>query len=230
LPYYARPAPGAPTPTRADVDAVRALQRELGVPESFEWIEETAPGLEPVARRAGLRVRRVPLMVLGEGRWRAPEPPPGIAVRVLEPGDAALAAAGAVQQLAFDHPGTAVGAVGPAERDAAAATQSMLELDFLSERLRRGLTRVAVAEDGGGPLACGGHQPVGGVSGITGIATLPSARRRGLGALVTGRVVEDARERGAAVVFLEAEDADVARIYGRLGFLRVGTACMASPA
>jgi hypothetical protein len=34
------------------------------------------------------------------------------------------------------------------------------------------------------------------------------------------------RERGAELVFIEAEDADVARIYGRLGFERVGTACI----
>ena len=86
-----------------------------------------------------------------------------------------------------------------------------------------------MAEDEGGVLAGGSHQPVGEVTAIVGVATLPSARRRGLAALVTARLVQDARERGAELVFIEAEDADVARIYGRLGFERVGTACIAEP-
>jgi len=86
-----------------------------------------------------------------------------------------------------------------------------------------------VAEDESGVLAGGSHQLMGGVSAIVGVATLPSARRRGLAALVTARLVQDARERGAEIVFIEAEDDDVARIYGRLGFERIGTACIAEP-
>jgi GNAT superfamily N-acetyltransferase len=211
------------------VAAVRARQRDLGVPEALEWIEERTPGLLGVARRAGLKVIQAPLMVLGEGRWRTPEPPAGITVRLLEPGDPALAASGAVQHIGFGHPGTAAGAAGPAERDASAVGQSAVELDFLSERIRNGLTHPVVAEDEGGVLAAGSHQPVGEVSAIVGVATLPSARRRGLAALVTARLVQDARERGAELVFIEAGDADVARIYGRLGFERVGTACIAEP-
>jgi hypothetical protein len=35
-PYYARPALGATTFTTADIARVRARQRELAVPESFE--------------------------------------------------------------------------------------------------------------------------------------------------------------------------------------------------
>lgn len=40
-PFYARPAyPARGTPTVEDVVAVRARQRELGVPESFEWVHD----------------------------------------------------------------------------------------------------------------------------------------------------------------------------------------------
>jgi ribosomal protein S18 acetylase RimI-like enzyme len=176
-----------------------------------------------------MRVREVPLMVLREGRWRTPEPPDGVTVRLLAPGDPALASTGAVQHIAFANPGTAVGQAGPAERDASAVGQSAVELDFLSERIRNGRTQPAVAEDESGVLAGGSHQLMGGVSAIVGVATLPSARRRGLAALVTARLVQDARERGAEIVFIEAEDDDVARIYGRLGFERIGTACIAEP-
>ena len=62
-----------------------------------------------------------------------------------------------------------------------------------------------------------------------GIGTLPAARRRGIGAAVTGRLVADARARGAEIVFLSAAGDAVARLYERLGFHRVGTACFAFP-
>ena len=230
-PYYARPRPrGADTPTVRDVADVRARQRELGVPEALEWIHDLVPGLLAVARRAGLRVREAPLMVLGRGRWRSPLPPPGIAVRLIAPDDPALPALRAVEQIGFANPGTAVGAAGPAERDAFHAQRSPAELEFLSRRIRDGLTQPAVAEDASGPLAGGSHVPVGDVSAIVGVATLPSARRRGLAALVTACLVEDARRRRAETVFLEAENVAVARVYARLGFERVGTACIAGPA
>ena len=228
-PYYARPIPGAGLPTQDAIAAVRARQRDLGVPEALEWIHELLPGLLDVARAARMNVKQVPLMVLGEGRWRTPDPPDGITVRLLGAGDPALAAGGAVQHIGFANPGTAPGAAGPAERDASAVGQSAVELDFLSDRIRNGLTLPAVAEDAGGVLSGGSHQPVGEVTAIVGVATLPSARRRGLAALVTARLVQDARDRGAELIFIEAEDADVARIYGRLGFERVGTACIAEP-
>jgi ribosomal protein S18 acetylase RimI-like enzyme len=110
------------------------------------------------------------------------------------------------------------------ERDV--ATRGLDDLGFLRERLRGGLTAMAVAErDGDGALAAGSHQPVGDVTEVMGVGTLPSARRRGIGAAVTGRLVEHARERGADLVFLSAADDDVARMYERLGFRRVGTAC-----
>jgi GNAT superfamily N-acetyltransferase len=229
-PYYARPIPGAPSPTAEQIARMRERQRELGVPEALEWIHDVQPRLVGVARSAGMKVREAPLMVLGQGRWRTPDPPDGITVRLLRPGDPALAASGAVQHIGFGHPGTEVGEAGPAERDASAVGRSAIELDFLSERIRNGLTQPAVAEDETGPLSGGSHQMVGDVSAIVGVATLPSARRRGLGALVTARLVQDARERGAELVFIEAETPDVARIYGRLGFERIGTACIAEPA
>jgi len=209
---------------------VRERQRDLGVPEALEWIHELMPDLLALVRGSGMKVHEAPLMVLGDGRWRTPDPPDGITVRLLKPGDQALSATGALQHIAFANPGTAVGEPGPRERDESAVGRSAVELDFLSERIRTGLTQPAVAEDEGGPLSGGSHQMVGDTSAIVGVATLPSARRRGLGALVTARLVQDARERGAELIFIEAEGGDVARIYARLGFERVGTACIAEPA
>ncbi|MFI2720958.1 GNAT family N-acetyltransferase [Streptomyces collinus] len=81
-----------------------------------------------------------------------------------------------------------------------------------------------------GNTSAGQHQPLAGVSEIVGVGTLPAARRRGLARAVTAALVADARSRGAATVFLSAGDDDVARVYARLGFRRVGTALIAEPA
>jgi ribosomal protein S18 acetylase RimI-like enzyme len=253
-PYYARPAlPARGDVTAADVAAVRARQRELGIDEAFEWVPETTPSALGAARAAGMQVLEAPLMVVREGRWRTPEPPQGYRARVLAAADPALAAAQAVVQVAFEHGGTAAGEAGEAERDAAAAAQTAEGLARMDDRMRRGLTVRVVAErvpdaaaDAGGAtaavvapaaaagggtaavVAAGSHQPVEGVSEIVGVGTLPCARRRGLGALVTAHLVADARERGADLVFLAAGSEEIARVYGRLGFERVGTACIAS--
>ena len=96
----------------------------------------------------------------------------------------------------------------------------------MRDRLGAGLTAMAIAEDAvDGAVSAGSHQPSGDVVEVTGIATLPAARRRGIGLAVTGQLVEDARERGASLVFLSAADDAVARLYGRVGFRRLGTAC-----
>jgi predicted GNAT family acetyltransferase len=99
-------------------------------------------------------------------------------------------------------------------------------LEFLRERLRRRITVMAVAENEIGPVAAGQHQPVGTVTEVVGVATLPALRRQGLGGAVTGALVEDALEHGAEVVFLSAGSEEIARVYARLGFRRAGTACI----
>jgi GNAT superfamily N-acetyltransferase len=216
-PYYARPRLGLDhTFTRADVEAVRARQRELGVPESFEWVHETTPSLLAVIDG---EVLEAPLMVLDA--LRASETP--ARVRILDADDEALAAARAVQDVGFAHGGTAPGPEGIRERDAALKR----DLDFLRDRIRRRLTVTAVAENEAGPIAAGAHQPVGAVSEIVGVATLPAVRRQGLGGAVTGALVEDALANGAQTVFLSAGSAEIARVYARLGFRRIGTACIA---
>jgi ribosomal protein S18 acetylase RimI-like enzyme len=223
-PYYARPRLGGDGPfTAEDVSAVRERQRALDVPETFEWVHETTPALLSVAREAGLEVLEAPLMVLERSAWRAPEPPPGISLRVLSADDAALAAARAVQNVGFGAAGTAAGPEGLKERDAATDEDG---LEFTRERLRRGVSVMVVAEGSYGPAATGMHQPVDGVTEVVGVATLPTVRRQGLGGAVTGRLVEDALERGVQTVFLSAGSEDVARVYARLGFRRVGTACV----
>jgi GNAT superfamily N-acetyltransferase len=200
------------------VAAVRARQRELGHPERFEWVHEVTPELLGVMRAAGLEVLEAPLMLLGD-----PRPADTSGVRILGADDPALGASRAVAEVGFTAAGTAVGPEGVRERDAALSEAAP---DFLRDRLRRRLTVTAVAERDGGPVAVGSHQPVAEVTEVVGVATLPAFRHRGLGGAVTAALVADALEHGAEIVFLSAGSEEIARVYARLGFARIGTACI----
>jgi ribosomal protein S18 acetylase RimI-like enzyme len=190
-------------------------------------VVDLAPTLGPAARQTGLDVLELPLMAL-----ERPLEAPAVDARVrrLEPDDPALPAARAVADIAFATPGTDAGGDGPRERDAALGDYPEGRLTVVRERMRSGLTVTVVAEDDDGVLSVGSHQPVGGVTEIVGVGTLPAARRRGLGAAVTAALVAAARGGGADVVFLSAGGDDIARVYGRLGFTRVATAGIALPA
>lgn len=230
-PFYARPRLGERGPfTVPDLARVRDRQVALGAPVAFEWVDETTPALLPVARKAGLAILEGPLMVL---HWsRAPMPaelPSGITLRTLTADDPALAPAAAVASVSFEVGGVGSGPAGPAERDARAATMVAAELDPLAERIGRGQTVTVIAEDSTGPVAVGSHQPVGDVTEIVGVATLPTRRRLGLGTQVTAALIADAARRNIDITFLSAGSDQVARIYARAGFTRVATACIAGP-
>jgi N-acetylglutamate synthase-like GNAT family acetyltransferase len=227
-PFYARPRLGG-APTAADIVGVRARQRELALPEAIEWVDESTPGLAGLAGAAGLAVLRAPLMVLDLAAL--PAVPAG--VRVLDPEapsfGADLAARRAVAQVGFGAPGTMIGTAGTAERDAAEAAPSESGVRREAARVRDGRTAHALAEaPGEGAVASGNYQRVADVAEIVGVATLPAARRRGLGAAVTVALARHALDHGVRTVFLSAAEEDVARVYARVGFRRVGTACIAT--
>ena len=227
FPYYARPRAGERGPVAAaDVRAVRARQRALKLPESFEWIEHSAPEMAAAAAAAGLRVHRHPLLVLET--LVPPQPlPPTTAVRVMDPDDPELVQAWAVPGVAFAHPGSEIGRAGVVERDKLAADHDPASIDVVRERLRAGRSVLATVSGPNGPLASGSYQHAGGVAEITGIGVLPASRRRGLGAAVTYALAAHAVARDTPTVFLSAADSSAARIYTRLGFREIGTAMIA---
>ena len=69
----------------------------------------------------------------------------------------------------------------------------------------------------------GSYQPVGDLAEIVAVATLPEVRRRGLAGAVTALLARHAWEHGVPTLLLSAQDDDVARIYERVGFRRVGS-------
>jgi ribosomal protein S18 acetylase RimI-like enzyme len=209
FPYYARPRLGLTDPvTRADVDAARARQRELDLPESIEWVHDTTPSLLAAVRASGLRVELNPLLVL-DGPVTAHAD--GIDVRVLGPEDDLDPVVSAVH-------------AGFGDTDEVQPRSARRQVGLM----RRGLLAAVAAYDGRGAVVGGGsHGPRGTTTELTGIAVLPAARRRGVGAAITAALAADARERGMTTVFLSAQDEAVSRVYERVGFRRVGTACTA---
>jgi GNAT superfamily N-acetyltransferase len=231
-PLYARPRLGVTNISRADVAAVRARQRALGVPEAIEWVHDVTPGLIAAVRADGLPVVEAPLMVLDPTRLPDPSSFAAATLALLEPDSPEFvglyASSGAVASLAFAAPGTAVGAAGPRERDAATGPVPTDRLDRAAAAIREGRIAEAVARtEAEGVLARAAYQTACGAAELVGIATLPAARRRGLAAAVSAFVARHALDRGCSPVFLAAADDDVARVYGKVGFDRIGTACIA---
>ncbi len=258
-PYYARPRPGGDTPSAADITAVRRRQRELGVPESFEWVHETTPDLLAIARSAGLEVLLAPLLTLDPAALVPDLPVAGATVELLDPASSRypqdLAASRTVAQLAFGAPANTTpleeaaaqaepapiqpepppstlvtDVAGPAERDAALAELSDALVDGFRERAATGSYRTAVAvSPTDGILATGALMRSGDVAEIAGVATLPSARGRGYASQLTATLARQALHDGVHLIFLSAGDDDVARLYTKVGFRRIGTACIAEP-
>jgi ribosomal protein S18 acetylase RimI-like enzyme len=232
-PLYARPRLGTTSVTVDDVARVLARQAELGVPRAIEWVHDLVPGLLPAVEATGLPVQRAPLMVLANLTDDS-DVPIDVEITLLDP-DAedfadSWAVSSAVAAIGFGSGGTAVGATGPAERDAVRAPSSPEMLAFVRAGLRRPDRAEAIATSRTeGVLARGALQGAGSAAEIVGVATLPSARRRGLGRAVSAFLARHARASGHDLVFLSAASEDVARVYERAGFRRVGTACIAEP-
>ncbi|HJP64752.1 MAG TPA: GNAT family N-acetyltransferase [Actinomycetota bacterium] len=226
--YYARPTPGTTAVDAADVRRVLDRQRRLRVPHTFEWIADLVPGLAGAAVNVGLEVTLHPLMVLDPGAFPSPPSRPEVDVRVATVEDD-LATLQAVAQVAFGAPGTAIGRTGAESLPDAAISIPAGRLAFVYDRVGRGVTVTAAAYADGVPVSVGNHQPVGDATEIVGVGTLPAFRRRGFGAAVTARLVQDAVKRGAELIFLSAGDEVIARVYAGLGFRVVGSAGAAEP-
>jgi ribosomal protein S18 acetylase RimI-like enzyme len=231
-PFYARPHLGAENVSLTEVQTVRARQRELGAPEAIEWVHDVTPSLLLAARSSGLSVLMAPLMVLNTEKLPAVAALTDVTVFLLDPDSSDFAELSAVSTAAanvgFGAGGTHIGPAGPTERDAAVAVREPALVDALAASLRSGRTAEAVAiTPSEGIVARGVTQRGAGAVEVAGVATLPSARRRGLGAAVSALLARHALDNGADLVFLTAASEEVARIYRRVGFERVGTACVA---
>ena len=220
-PYYARPRLGLDRAVDVgDVEKVLARQAERGVTRALEWVHEITPSLLAAARAAGLGVAENPLLVLAD--------PARSAELSRRDGNEVT---GRTRLLAADDPDLplVIGAIsaGFAGTDVVIPKPA----DRQARMVEQGLLVVVGAYDGRGDVLGGGsHGPRGDITELTGIAVLPHARRQGVGGAVAAALAADAHDRGLGTVFLSAQDDAVARVYERVGFVRVGTACVAEEA
>ena len=226
-PYPARPRPGGVPVTADDVRAAATLQADAGLPVALEWILERGPKVAAAARATGLAVEELPLLV-------AADPvelllPHGVRLYVVGADDPDLPRYERVAAIAFAQPG---GRHEVREGPLDSTPEATARTAVLRERIAAGRTVMMVAVEHGEPVAVGSHHPVDldgeEVSEVTGVATLPRLRGRGLGAGLASALVAHARET-AELVFLTAGDDDVARVYERVGFARLATSAVASP-
>ena len=225
FPYYARPRLGLTGPvTAAQVAEVIRFQDEAGVPRALEWVTETTPGLLEAAREAGFTVALCPLLVLDPEVPVRPRTDRGVELltgtdeRLADVLDAVSAGFAGVEREVPGGEGPAGAPDNPASRDVSRERRRMAD----------GLLGVAGAFLDGVAVGGGQHLPRGEATELVGIAVVPSARRRGLGAALAETLAADARARGLRTIFLSAQDEIVARVYRRVGFQPVGTAAIAA--
>ena len=90
-----------------------------------------------------------------------------------------------------------------------------------------GRGRVGAFSDGSGPVGGGSHNPRRQISEMVGVGVLPAFRRHGLAGAAAHLLARQALDSGVTTIFCGAESIDVARVYERLGFRRIGTTCIA---
>jgi GNAT superfamily N-acetyltransferase len=193
------------------IRTIDAIYREAGFVGSLLTSSRSDEDLEAAAGRVGRHVVvELPVMVMerpaAPTMW-PPPPPPATAARAIDPvADLAVFRSILIDGF-FDGDDTG---------------RSLIDATFArSSSLAEPTVGAFIGELDGRPASVAGAWLLGTDAGIGWVATLPDARRRGLGALVTARAVEYAFEHGAEMAALQASP--VGRpVYERIGFATVG--------
>jgi GNAT superfamily N-acetyltransferase len=230
-PHPIRPLAGTNV-TAADLDALAARLAELGMNPNIEWVLDEHPELEGLLLERGAEIVRTPALAYDETTSiEAPQLPSGYRVYKQQADDPArdLLAGRTVGDLSFGNAGLAVGSVGASERDAQIAEglesdAGRAYVDYSRLRLVSDDFDMLVIADADGIVARAAVLSGAAGSELAGVATLPAYRRQGLAAAITHAAIASVSSAGKLPLALTAADEDVARIYERLGFIRVATA------
>ncbi len=197
-------------PAGGDLTAVLAELRQVftghGCVPRFEFMERYTPELPVALRQAGfVEEARQHMMVCAPDAFQAAPPVPGLTVEVLA-ADAPIEQAVdflAVQRVGFD----------PDSKESVTPIEAETFLKLL------GVGRAFVAHMDGKAVSVGMYNaPHDGLTELTGIATLPDYRRRGIAAALTAQMLADAFRHDVEVACLVAEDERAGRVYERVGF------------
>src|SRR5574337_983510 len=201
---YADVVPWSATPSRERIEEVMAHYRARDYSSHFNFTLETAPeGLAEALQAAGCALESRKYVMF----QRDPVDPPVPAdVHTGETGPEDMRAAGRILSVSFG------------------AGESAWQEPTLRARLVARMRAVRMRQLGvwvEGQLAAAVHlHTAAGVGHITGMATAPEFRGRGLAGLLTAYAARLAREAGAALVALEVSTPEAERVYTRIGFSR----------
>ena len=199
--HYACPRGGARVRTE-EMLKVRARQRALEFPRLSSGSTRQAIR-EDAAAEAGLRVRQPP----ADGAWmrglpRRHRPTAGIEIRLATAEDD-IATSAPSPRWPSHTPGRRPRQPDSRRRRQQALARPAESVGFERDRRRAGTTALAFPwrRSSAGDRA---HQPLGDVTEVVGVATLPSFRRRLPRAAATVYLVADAQARGTPTIFLSA--------------------------
>jgi ribosomal protein S18 acetylase RimI-like enzyme len=177
----------------------------------FEFIEEFAPLLPEVLRKAGfIEAARQQLMVCQAETYQPAPETTELQITELtnESEVSALQDFMSIQKNGFNPQDQ--GVVTPTEAD--------------HFRRMLGAGRAFLARREGQTIGVGMFTaPFDAISEVVGLATLEPFRRRGIATALTDRAVKRAMEQGARVVCLTAADVQAGRVYEKIGFRKYAT-------
>ena len=143
FPYYARPLQGRAAGHVYSPDEVSAavdLQRGLGIPVAFEWVDDLDPSVAEACTRAGLVVVHHPLLAVPTSDFAhvpTEAAPPSVHIQLVgPPDDLLIREQRSVGHIGFGHGGTAVTNVGVSERAAFPPDPPFRIVDGASDRNR----------------------------------------------------------------------------------------------
>ena len=204
-------------PTVADADwgaAIGPLSRAFTERERVPRLEhfaELQTGLAAALERAGLdRLSRQQAMVTDPASLKRRPLPTDAVVRFLDPDRPdRIVELMALQQVAFGLP--------------AGAREDSEWRTFLERAVADGTVLAAMVVIDGTAVSCAGLQIGGGGAEVTGVATRPGWRRRGLAAALCSLALDRFFAQGYDLAWLSAADPVAGAVYRRIGFRPVGT-------
>jgi GNAT superfamily N-acetyltransferase len=202
-PSYAVPArpTGDATALAAELAELDATFRARGLPLRIELTLVLWPELSPALVAAGLTpVEETPLFVVGPEGFR-PRSVAGLDVRWLAPEESPAFALALVRQ-GYELRGP------PPSADEVAALRASLA----------GPLRLATATLDGLPAGAGFSLPLADTTELSGVTTLPTQRRRGVGAGLVSFLVARHFEAGGALAWAASDDPRAAALFYRVGF------------
>jgi ribosomal protein S18 acetylase RimI-like enzyme len=201
---YADVVPWSAMPGRERIEEVMAHYRARGHGPHFNFTLETAPeGLAEALPAAGCALESRKYVMFQHEPIDLPVPAD---VRLGVTGPEDVRAAGHILSVSF----------GSGE---SAWQEPTLRARLVARMRTAGMRQLGAWVDG--QLAAAVHlHTAAGVGHITGMATAPEFRGRGLAGLLTAYAARCAREEGVALIALEVATPEAERVYARIGFSR----------